>query len=173
MKRTEKVTLPKAWIDLEFPDVGRIRRQYYVNDPASVAQAEGTLLYLFDRGQLRRLREIRDGKNMLCAYDLTEGFGLDELVAAADYCPGPEYFAKVYFVLRRDTNQVKIGTTGDVGARVRALAGNSGAPLELLASIKGGRKAEAKLHERFASLRQYGEWFAYEGDLVEYVQGLK
>lgn len=71
----------------------------------------------------------------------------------------------VYAILRRDTNEVKIGRSFDVGRRMADLQHAHGEPLELLLSIRGNRVSEGHLHRRFAALRKRGEWFHY-GDAI-------
>src|SRR5438876_654439 len=70
----------------------------------------------------------------------------------------------VYFV--RGGDAVKIGRTGNLAARLKALATASAVPLELLAAVPGGRPEEARLHRRWRHLRLRGEWFRADEALV-------
>jgi hypothetical protein len=63
----------------------------------------------------------------------------------------------VYFLQRQD-GLIKIGRSVNVQKRIVALECSAG-PLVLLASIPGGVRVEAKLHERFEEARKFGEWF--------------
>lgn len=73
----------------------------------------------------------------------------------------------IYFVQRQDEELlVKIGTTIDLKARLITLNrdqdkwfGNR-APLTVLGVMDGGPADEAALHQKFASYRRIGEWFA-------------
>lgn len=76
----------------------------------------------------------------------------------------------VYFI--RSEDKVKIGTTRNVGSRLSSLQTGSPDPLKLLCVIPGDRSKEKQLHERFASLRDSGEWFWLEGELKEYLETL-
>lgn len=74
----------------------------------------------------------------------------------------------VYFI--RLGPYVKIGTSVDVRSRIGAL---SLAPGNLLAVVDGHYDREHELHQRFAKLRAFREWFYLEAELVEYVTDLQ
>jgi hypothetical protein len=59
---------------------------------------------------------------------------------------------------------VKVGTTTQLAKRLRALQLSSPVPLEVLWSAPGDRGTEAALHQRFAHLREHGEWFDFGND---------
>jgi len=67
-------------------------------------------------------------------------------------------------------DKVKIGTTADLKVRLSNIQTNTPEKVELLASIKGGRKLEKVLHEGFESSRFKGEWFNYTKEIQDYVQ---
>ena len=73
----------------------------------------------------------------------------------------------VYFI--RNGSYIKIGISENPQARLDALQTSSPLKLELLDYIPGGRKLENKLHKKFKHLRESGEWFRAEQDLVEYI----
>lgn len=58
----------------------------------------------------------------------------------------------IYFA-QTPTGSIKIGCSDDVETRLGQLANHYGAGLSLLATMQGGRKREAEIHERFAHLR--------------------
>jgi hypothetical protein len=70
----------------------------------------------------------------------------------------------VYFVRAGDA--VKIGRTGNLAGRLRALATGSAVPLELLAAVPGGRHEEARLHRQWGHLHVRGEWFRADEALL-------
>jgi hypothetical protein len=76
----------------------------------------------------------------------------------------------VYLVRGGDT--VKIGRTTNLASRLRALATGSAVPLELLATVPGGRKEEARLHRKWRHLHLRGEWFEAAPELLRYAQEL-
>jgi hypothetical protein len=78
--------------------------------------------------------------------------------------------AGVYFI--RSGELIKIGMSADVCGRMAALRTMSPLPLELLAVASGGRPEEASLHQRFAHLRQHGEWFSAVPELLEFIADL-
>ena len=79
----------------------------------------------------------------------------------------------VYFIQRGTTDEVKIGVSRRLGARISSLASASGEPLTLLATIPGGRDEELALHRRFAAHRLRGEWFRMGGDLLSHIESIR
>jgi hypothetical protein len=77
--------------------------------------------------------------------------------------------AVVYFV-RAGAGHVKIGTTSRLEHRLRSLQTGTSEPLTLLGTIDGGREVESAWHERFAHLRQRGEWFEAADDLLAAIE---
>lgn len=159
-----------AWIDLEFPEIGRIRRPFFTDTASDVAKIEGTLLFLYDRGRYGLLREIRDGTKMLWPGDVNGKFTLDELVDSVGYSPPPDYFDKVYFVRDYDANLMKIGYSGNVKRRFASLCDANPHNLGLTLVLKGGKKRESELHAQFEAYRFKREWFRYEGELAMWVE---
>jgi hypothetical protein len=73
---------------------------------------------------------------------------------------------RVYYA--RLGNRCKIGWSTNVRRRMISIQ-----PEELLAIELGGPDVEAERHEQFAALRVVGEWFRYEGSLVDHVESLR
>lgn len=71
----------------------------------------------------------------------------------------------VYFVRYRD--RVKIGYSIDPMTRIKAHPFD-----EILAIVPGDRTAEKQAHAAFAHLRENGEWFRAEDDLLEFARGI-
>lgn len=65
---------------------------------------------------------------------------------------------------------VKIGTTVSIEERLSALRTGSPIPFSLLVSFPGDRGTEGELHYRFRDLRRHGEWFALEGELLDFIR---
>jgi hypothetical protein len=65
-------------------------------------------------------------------------------------------------------NRCKIGYTHDLKRRMTDIQ-----PEELLATEPGGAVTEDQRHQQFKALRVVGEWFRYEGSLVEHVEMLR
>lgn len=79
------------------------------------------------------------------------------------YCAPPP----VVYYMRRGT-RCKIGYTTDLKQRVSSIQ-----PEELMATEPGGVVTEDLRHAQFAHLRVVGEWFRYEGALVEHAESLR
>lgn len=82
-----------------------------------------------------------------------------------------------YFVERQGL--LKIGKASHLPTRIRDINRGSGAipgmtitPVNILATMPGGRPVEKALHELFDFLRHGGEWFRYEEPLVTFVESI-
>lgn len=75
----------------------------------------------------------------------------------------------IYFIQPKAGGPIKIGTTVRLGQRLKQLAAESGAELQVLAVVDGGFREEKSLHQRFAHLRQVGEWFEPGDDLLGFI----
>ena len=64
----------------------------------------------------------------------------------------------------------KIGKSLDIARRLQDF--NLPGPMRLVGHLPS-MDAERELHERFRALRTNGEWFRFEGELVEYVRKLQ
>ena len=78
----------------------------------------------------------------------------------------------VYYVRRDADGLIKIGTTTKLGNRMSNLRGVHG-PLRLMAVRAGGRPQEIALHQKFAELRETGEWFRPELSLLDHIARLR
>jgi len=65
----------------------------------------------------------------------------------------------VYFMHDLDAKLVKIGFTRDMPRRLRTVQSASGRDLDLIGWIIGTTFDESRMHDRFARLRERGEWF--------------
>jgi hypothetical protein len=79
----------------------------------------------------------------------------------------------VYFFQKGRRQIVKIGYSGDHAERMGNLQQATPDRLRLIATLPGSRSVEAELHRRFRRYKVTGEWFRLEGELAEYVAGLK
>jgi hypothetical protein len=77
----------------------------------------------------------------------------------------------VYYVRRQD-GLIKIGVSGQLNRRLRALTEIHGA-LTVLALHAGGREAEQRMHARFAADRVTGEWFQPSLILLDHIERLQ
>ena len=73
------------------------------------------------------------------------------------------YFAKI-------GDKVKIGTTGNVKARVQCISTNTPEKVEILLVIDGDRKLEKILHSGFCKSKHKGEWFNYTDEIKDYIK---
>lgn len=88
-------------------------------------------------------------------------------MARQDHSGSVVYFIAAYRGL------IKIGVAKDVQARLRALQTGSGVALTLLATVPGSYALERHYHQRFASRRRHGEWFARHPSLMAEIGRLK
>lgn len=72
----------------------------------------------------------------------------------------------VYFIADPAKRFVKIGWTGNIERRLRALQLAHPEQIHLLAHVPGDKRTEAEWHQRFKHLRCSGEWFRLTDELV-------
>jgi hypothetical protein len=77
----------------------------------------------------------------------------------------------VYFVRGVRSGLIKIGFTTNLKNRLSGLRTGAG-EIELLATIPGDRLIERAMHHRFSALRQFGEWFSPEVEIMEYISAV-
>lgn len=83
------------------------------------------------------------------------------------YCDSGRF---VYFIEATGSCRIKIGSAGDPVARLREMQTGSPYELKLLVFIPGGYALEQELHERFARLRDRGEWFIADAEIFEFIE---
>lgn len=78
----------------------------------------------------------------------------------------------VYFIQQGTDGPIKIGSSVDPQARLRALQTANPHPLRLLAKAPGDVRDERALHERFSEHRINGclEWFSPAPDLLAHIR---
>ena len=74
----------------------------------------------------------------------------------------------VYFAKRED-GLVKIGTSGNVKHRIMALSSKHKMSFDLLRKIGGGIEVERWVHEQFAPLRLFGEFFTFHPNMMSII----
>lgn len=74
----------------------------------------------------------------------------------------------VYFIRMGD--HIKIGYTTDLKHRIHGLSLTMG---HVMATTRGASVLEAQLHKQFAKLREYGEWFRAEPELLDYIDKIR
>lgn len=74
---------------------------------------------------------------------------------------------RVYFIgtALRTGELIKVGYSRDPNARLKTLQTGHGKPLQIFATIEGGKDLEAKYHRRWRTRRREGEWFTV-GDCI-------
>ena len=79
----------------------------------------------------------------------------------------------VVYVLQREDGLVKIGTTHNLFARLKAHGRDHGA-LRLFGTLPGGTYEERALHRRFAAhLAEGREWFHPHDEVMAFAEGLR
>lgn len=78
----------------------------------------------------------------------------------------------VYFIRAEDRGLIKIGVAKDPWSRLGKLRADCPCAVALLAFEDGDETREKELHERFASARLKGEWFAPIPELIAHIAAL-
>lgn len=83
----------------------------------------------------------------------------------------PDTVGVVYFVRSmHGDGPIKIGMSRRHSlSRLADLQSGSPLPLQIVGTLRGGRRHELALHAQFANVRQHGEWFTYHPDMDEYI----
>jgi hypothetical protein len=107
----------------------------------------------------------------LCRRHLFKAFHFvsDEIQTNARMTASPRVSrgdGQVYFI--RFGNRIKIGFTKNLPGRLADLPHD-----EVLAVMPGGLADEARCHAAFAHLRETGEWFRPEKDLLDFIADIK
>lgn len=81
----------------------------------------------------------------------------------------------VYFMLLKEKNLIKIGSTFNVKNRLEAIRNMipDGKSLRVEYFCSGGMNEERKLHNKFSKYRKTGEWFEYCDDIKNYIKEKK
>lgn len=98
-------------------------------------------------------------------HNMVTGEPTDDDLAEAEWIPfarGNIYFAKA-------GTRLKIGFAKNVDTRIKALQTGCPDRIEVLGTMPGDRREEQAYHRQFAHLREVGEWFRLEGDLIDFV----
>lgn len=74
----------------------------------------------------------------------------------------------VYFIQRMGDASVKIGYSRNPLSRLKAARIWSSTGAVLLGTMYGGPAMEKSLHKRFGEYRELGEWYRFEGDLLDW-----
>jgi hypothetical protein len=69
--------------------------------------------------------------------------------------------------------RIKIGCSSDIKSRFRALKTDCPVEIELLGGVSGSFDLERVLHKALKEYRIIGEWFRYDGPVVDVVTAIK
>lgn len=83
--------------------------------------------------------------------------------------PSPRPDPSVYFIQAVNGGLIKIGWAMCPKRRLKAIDPFSPTPLQIIGVIPGGAVKEASLHKQFSHLRERGEWFRPESDLLQFI----
>ncbi len=72
----------------------------------------------------------------------------------------------VYMIRQDDDDLVKIGWSQNVAKRIPQVQRKRDATVTVVRLLYGPRWIEPWLHKQFANLRQFGEWFVFEPEML-------
>lgn len=97
---------------------------------------------------------------------------IDEILTQEDRCePEREEGGWIYFI--DGGENIKIGYSRSLDARMKRMNTDCGAGPKLLLALPGTFKTEKILHRHFAALRSRGEWFRKGQELLAYIEERK
>jgi hypothetical protein len=81
----------------------------------------------------------------------------------------------VYFIrpVAQPCGPVKIGCSGVPKARLQNLMDWSPSPLEIILTVPGDFRLEARIHSHFAEWRQHREWFSWSPEIASFIARLQ
>ncbi|EGJ31224.1 MULTISPECIES: GIY-YIG nuclease family protein [Moorena] len=94
------------------------------------------------------------------------------LVQSCLSSPEEENPARLYFILDKGRNAIRIGYTTNPNGNIRGLETKSVKTLELIKIIPGSAKMETEFHRKFQHLRISGEWFDATPEVMRYISSL-
>jgi hypothetical protein len=76
----------------------------------------------------------------------------------------------IYFLMNEDERLIEIGMTRHMSSRLAQRHGTLGNVLRLLAVIDGDLPEAAAIHERFAHLKVFDDWYRIDSTMVEFIK---
>jgi hypothetical protein len=154
-------------VDPDDPDIRYVAEAIQLMRIAGLDMTDPDMIRLAVHAGHRRAGAATDDDDLLSSKsELREWFHAVERDVELPGYAGPRPVLRVYYA--RLGNRCKIGWSTNVARRMAAIQ-----PEELLATEPGGPELESQRHEQFKALRVVGEWFRYEGALVEHVGSLR
>lgn len=150
-------------VDLNDPDIEYIASSITLLRTAGLDVTDPDIFQLAIAGGRKRAGEAENDLNLPSQQRADRERAIRE--ANDRYLVRAEVRSVVYYM--RIGTRVKIGYTTNLRSRLNAIN-----PEELIATEQGGPKREAERHQEFAHLRVHGEWFRFEGTLVDHVKNL-
>lgn len=77
------------------------------------------------------------------------------------------------YVIEAQNGMCKIGCSTTPQSRAEMVHAHSPVPVRLIATWKGIMSDEFALHRRFEAYRGHSEWFRIEGDLADFINGVR
>jgi hypothetical protein len=100
------------------------------------------------------------------------------MAALANYLGAPKlgmfhgwWMTNLYAI--KSIDHVKIGVSNCVEQRHGELQASCPVPLEIYGSIFVSEKTEGIVHKRLTTWRLHGEWFRWEGDVIEVADAIR
>ena len=108
-------------------------------------------------------------KKIICDAIVTSGYAESVLIVLpANKTIGSVDRTKTYIVKHPSSSLIKIGKSVNPVSRIKSLSTGAGCDLDVLSIIDGDM--ESALHNKFSSLRVFGEWFKDDGSIFEFVK---
>ena len=142
-------------------------------------EVQSLLARLLDRAQKGTVTKLRAVLVQTFNFATREGFSnlnpvnsssIDALRTGGANASSQTGRAYVYFVQAINSGMIKIGFSNNPNRRLRSLATGSAEPLQLLGSFLANPSDEKALHNRFGHLREIGEWFRADHDLLTFIE---
>ena len=114
-----------------------------------------------------KLRYFKIGSRYRVRRDNLESFSNDLSDKRDNIIPPAKHSSIVYFVVNGE--YVKIGTTENLGNRIRHLSNSSPTRIRVVLKLDGDRTLEKLLHARFSRYRHNLEWFRLSDEIKSFI----
>jgi hypothetical protein len=156
-------TGPTLILKKSYRGIGRIRRSSGTRSQGILLDIMASLDAIYEDGRLDVLEMVRDG----------EIRPIDVFRFKVEQVPSIERRKQYVYVIRAThSGNVKIGIAVDPTARLLDLQCSNWEELEIVATIRGSREDERKIHRRFAEHRIAREWFRPAPEVLAWIEDL-
>lgn len=108
-----------------------------------------------------------------CAYEIMFSWADKWQDKVSSYKKERSCLDKIIYFAQEQTGLIKIGITTNLFQRLNSLQMERNTILNLLFHTTGNKIIETELHTKFSHLREEGEWYRPDAELLEFIKNTK